>query len=107
MIALQLIRIVQLFQKYIDHDHPLKQEDTARHIDEDYRIVIERKATSRNISHLKKAGFEIKLKCAGSDPDKRDFTDVELRILIDSVSSCKHITASITPSMPKQNAFTA
>ena len=90
---LALIRILQIFQKYSDYDHPLKQEDIARHLDEDYGIVLERKAVSRNISLLKEAGFEIESKRTGSYLDERDFTDAELRILIDGVLSSKHIAA--------------
>lgn len=90
---LALIRIMQIFQKYSDCDHPLKQEDIARHLEEDYGIVIERKAISRNISLLKEAGVEIESTRSGSYLDERDFTDAELRILIDGVLSSKHITA--------------
>lgn len=88
---LALIRIMQIFQKYSDYDHPLKQEDIARYLDTDYGIVIERKAISRNISLLKEAGFEIESRRAGSYLDERDFADAELRILIDGVLSSKHI----------------
>ena len=88
---LALIRILQIFQKYSDCDHPLKQEDIAHYLDSDYGIVIERKAISRNISLLKEAGFEIESRRAGSYLDERDFTDAELRILIDGVLSSKHI----------------
>ena len=88
---LALIRILQIFQKYSDYDHPLKQEDIAHYLDSDYGIVIERKAISRNISLLKEAGFEIESRRAGSYLDERDFTDAELRILIDGVLSSKHI----------------
>lgn len=96
---LALIRIMQIFQKYSDYDHPLKQEDIARHLDEDYGIVIERKAVSRNISLLKEAGFEIESKRSGSYLEERDFTDAELRILIDGVLSSKHIAAKYSKDL--------
>lgn len=89
---LALLRIMQIFQKYSDCNHVLKQEDIARHLDEDYGIVIERKAISRNISLLKEAGFEIESKRNGSFLNERDFTDAELRILIDGVLSSKYIS---------------
>lgn len=59
---LALIRILQIFQKYSDCDHTLKQEEIARHLYEEHDIKIERKAIVRNISLLKEAGFEIESK---------------------------------------------
>ena len=56
---LALIRIWQILKEYSDYDHPLTQDDIARHLESDYGIVIERKAISRNISLLKEAGVEI------------------------------------------------
>lgn len=89
---LALLRILQIFEKYSDCDHPLKQEDIADHLFGDYGIDIERKAISRNISLLKEAGFEIESSRAGSYLDSRDFTESELRVLIDGVLSSKHIS---------------
>lgn len=89
---LALLRILQIFEKYSDCDHPLKQEDIADHLFNDYGIDIERKAISRNISLLKEAGFEIESSRAGSYLDSRDFTESELRVLIDGVLSSKHIS---------------
>ena len=90
---LALIRIWQIFKEHSDYDHPLTQEDIARRLENDYGIVIERKAISRNISLLKEAGVEIESRRAGSYLDYRDFEDAELHMLIDGVLSSKHITA--------------
>lgn len=96
---LALIRILQIFQKHSDYDHPLKQEDIARHLDSEYGIVLERKAISRNISLLREAGFDIESGRDGSYLEGRDFTDAELRILIDGVLSSKHITAKYSKEL--------
>ena len=88
---LALIRILQIFEKYSDFDHPLKQEDIANYLEKDYGIVIERKAIGRNISLLKEAGYEIESTRAGSFLETRSFEDSELRMLIDGVLSSKHI----------------
>ena len=40
---LALIRILQIFQKHSDYDHPLTQEDVAAFLEQDYGIIIERK----------------------------------------------------------------
>lgn len=90
---LALIRILQIFEKYSDYDHPLTQEDIARHLEQDYGIAIERKAISRNISLLKEAGIDIESRRAGSYLDGRRFEDSELRMLIDGVLCSKYITA--------------
>ena len=88
---LALIRILQIFEKYSDFDHPLKQEDIANYLEEEYGIVIERKAIGRNISLLKEAGYDIEQTRAGSFLEARDFEDSELRMLIDGVLSSSHI----------------
>lgn len=90
---LALIRILQIFKKYSDYDHPLLQEDITEYLENDYGITLERKAISRNISLLKEAGFEIESTKAGSYLEEREFEDSELRMLIDGVLSSKYITA--------------
>ncbi len=88
---LALIRIWQIFLKYSDYNHPLTQDDIAQHLEEDYGIVIERKAISRNISLLKEAGVDIESRRAGSYLESRDFEDSELKLLIDGVLCSQHI----------------
>ena len=90
---LALIRIWQILKEYSDYDHPLTQDDIARHLENDYGIVIERKAISRNISLLKEAGIDIESRRAGSYLEGRDFEDSELKLLIDGVLCSKYITA--------------
>lgn len=90
---LALIRIWQILKDYSDYDHPLTQEDIAKHLGNEYGIVIERKAISRNLSLLKEAGIEIESRRAGSYLECREFEDSELHMLIDGVLSSKHITA--------------
>lgn len=90
---LALIRIWQIFKEYSDYDHPLTQEDISRHLENEYGIVIERKAISRNLSLLKEAGIEIESRRGGCYLECRDFEDSELHMLIDGVLSSKHITA--------------
>ncbi len=92
-----LLRILQILKKYSDSAHPLTQEQIGELLDNDYGIQLERKAISRNIALLKDAGFAIERapKRAGSyfDETSREFTDAELRLLIDGVLSSKYISA--------------
>ena len=90
---LALIRIWQILKENSDYDHPMTQDDIATKLENEYGIVIERKAISRNISLLKESGVEIESRRAGSYLDRRDFEDSELHMLIDGVLSSKHITA--------------
>ena len=90
---LALVRILQIFKKYSDDVHPLKQEDIANHLEREYGIVLERKAISRNISLLKEAGYEIESTREGSYLVEREFEDSELRMLIDGVLSSRYIAA--------------
>ena len=90
---LALIRIWQILHQYSDYDHPLTQDDIAAHLENDYGIVIERKAIGRNISLLKEAGVDIESRRAGTYIETRDFEDSELKLLIDGVLQSKHITA--------------
>ncbi len=90
---LALIRIWQILKEYSDYNHPMTQEDIAIKLNQEYGIVIERKAISRNISLLKEAGIEIESGRSGSFLDVRDFEDSELHLLIDGILSSKHITA--------------
>lgn len=88
---LALIRIWQILKEYSDINHPLTQEDISNHLENEYGIVIERKAISRNISLLKEAGIDIKSRRTGSYLHRRDFDDSELHLLIDSVLCSRDI----------------
>ncbi len=90
---LALIRILQILEKHSDYDHPLTQDYIAAFLENDYGIIIERKAVSRNISLLKEAGFEIESTRAGSYLECREFENSELKLLIDGVLSSRYITA--------------
>ena len=91
---LALIRILQILQKHSDFNHPLTHEDIGMMLENEYGIIIERKAVGRNLSLLKEAGFDIESKRNGSYLESRDFDDAELRMLIDGVLSSKYITAN-------------
>lgn len=90
---LALIRILQIFKKQSDYDHPLTQDDIAGYLERDYGIILERKAISRNISLLREAGIGIESMRSGSYLEDREFEDSELRMLIDGVLCSKYITA--------------
>ncbi len=90
---LAILRIWQILRKHSDYDHPLKQEDIIKYLDEEYGIQMERKAIGKNIADLRDAGIEIGSCRNGSYIDSREFEDSELRLLIDGVLQSKYITA--------------
>ena len=90
---LALLRIWQILRKHSDYDHPLKQEDIIKYLDEEYGIQMERKAIGKNIADLRDAGIEICSCRNGSYIDSREFEGSELRLLIDGVLQSKYITA--------------
>lgn len=99
---LALIREGQILKEYSDERHPLTQEDIANYLKQDYGIVMERKAISRNLSLLKEAGMEIESGRSGSYLVSREFEDSELHMLIDSVLCSKHITANYSKDLIKK-----
>ncbi len=96
---LALIRVLQIFRKYSDYDHPLLQEDIADKLETEYGIILERKAIGRNINLLRDAGYRIEHIRTGFYLEEREFEDSELRLLIDGVLSSKHITAKYSKDL--------
>lgn len=104
---LALLRMLEIFEKYSDQDHPLKQEDIIRILERDYGISLERKAVSANISLLKEALIydnkpSLESDRRGTYLESRTFTNAELRLLIDSVLSSKHISENYSKDLIKK-----
>lgn len=91
---LALIRIFQILKDNSDFEHPITREEIATRLENEYGILMERKAISRNISLLQEAGVEISSKHEGSYLNVRQFEDSELHMLIDGILSSKYITAT-------------
>ena len=101
---LALFRIYQILQKYSDYDHPMTQAQIAQKLEEEYGIVLERKAVSRNLSLLKEAGEDIESDARGSYLSGRVFENSELRLLIDSVLSSRFIPAKQSKELAEKLA---
>ena len=86
-----IMRIYQTLENYSDEEHPLKQQDIIDILNRDFDIVCERKAVGRNISYLKEMGYDIESDARGSYLASRHFEHAELRLLIDSVLSSRHV----------------
>jgi len=108
-----IINILDILQRYTDENHRLSQKEIAEILKNEYNMTIDRKSVKRNLSNLleiyedkiaysesirmvtnKKTG-EIEESYILSDFYlKRDFSDAELRLLIDSLLFSKHIPYS-------------
>ena len=89
---LALLYVLKILQRNSDCDHPMTQSEIADCLDNEYGIVLERKAVSRNISLLREAGYEIETTAKGVYLDEREFDDTELRMIIDGVLSSRYIS---------------
>ena len=104
--AMRLFRILEILQKHSDKDHPLSQQDIIRMLWDKYEIHAERKTIKSNLMNLEGMGFDINYDEADrskNTPKKNtvtskyymnnEFTDSELRLLIDSVLYSPYISA--------------
>ncbi len=104
-----IINILDILKKYTDENHRLSQREIADILKNEYNMTIDRKSVKRNISNLLEIGYPIEYsESIRMVPNKktgkleesyilsdfyleRDFSDAELRLLIDSILFSKHI----------------
>ena len=109
---LLILNILDILRKYSDEEHRLSQKGIAEILKTEYDMTADRKAIRRNILNLMDCGYNIEYSESirmvpnpkTSVPEEsylwsdfyleRDFTDGELRLLIDSLISSKHIPYS-------------
>ncbi len=83
--------ILDVLKEYSDSDHRLLQQDIIDFLESNYGISCERRAIKNNIVSLQEMGYEIGYN-KGYFLQNRDFTDAELRLLIDSIFSSNAIS---------------
>lgn len=104
-----IINILDILRKYTDENHRLSQKDMADILKTEYHMTVDRKAVKRNLMNLIDFGYEIEYsESVRMTPNAktgaleetyvlsdfylvRDFTDSELRLLIDSLLFSKHL----------------
>ena len=109
---LLIINILDILRKYTDEEHRLSQKDILDKLRDEYQMNVDRKAVKRNLMNLIDFGYNIEYSEAirmipnprtGEMEESsilsdfylvRDFTDSELRLLIDSLLFSKHIPYS-------------
>ena len=106
-----IMNILDILKKYTDEDHRLSQKEIAEILETEYEMKVDRKAVKRNLMNLSEFGYEIEysealrmVKNSKGELEEsyilsdfylvRDFTDSELRLLVDSLLFSKHIPYS-------------
>lgn len=105
---LAIVNILDILKKYTDEDHRLSQKEIQDLLAREYNMKLDRKAVKRNLMDLIDFGYDINYSESvrffkDKDGEKqenvilsdfylvREFTDSELRLLIDSVLFSNHI----------------
>lgn len=83
--------ILDILKEYSDSEHRLLQQDIIDLLSLNYGISCERRAVKNNIVSLREMGYDIASE-KGYYLRTRDFTDAELRLLIDGVFTSGAIT---------------
>lgn len=109
---LLIMNILDILRKYSDENHRLSQKDIADCLRSEYDMTADRKSIKRNLMDLVDFGYEIEYtetvrqtpNAKTGVPEEnvilsdfylvREFSDSELRLLIDSVLFSKHIPYS-------------
>lgn len=103
--------ILEILRQYTDAEHTLNQNDIVELLERDFELKADRKSIKRNITSLLEMGYPIEFsETLRMYPNKdgemeesyilsdfyleREFTDSELRLLIDSLLFSKHIPYS-------------
>lgn len=107
-----IINILDILQRYTDENHRLSQKEIADILKKEYNMTVDRKSVKRNLSNLLEIGYPIEYsesvrmipnKITGEPEEsyilsdfylERDFSDAELRLLIDSLLFSQHIPYS-------------
>jgi predicted DNA-binding transcriptional regulator YafY len=83
--------ILDILREYSDENHKLTQQEIIRLLKSNYDMECDRRSVKNNILCLKELGYDIAME-GGYYLVQREFEDVELRMLIDSVLFSKQLT---------------
>ncbi len=88
---LLILYVLEILKEYSDENHPLKQVEIMKKIENVYGMKCERKSISSNIDSLIDFGFEIVKEKSGCYLAGRELEKSEVQMLVDSVFSNKSI----------------
>lgn len=87
-----ILYMLELLREHSDFAHGLSQAEIAKYLSLEYGIELERKAIANNLNYLDDVGYTIGKNKDGVYLEGRPFEDSELRLLIDSVLSSRHVS---------------
>ena len=93
--------ILDILRDYSDSEHRLLQQDINDLLKNNYGMNCERRAVKNNIVSLQEMGYDIVAK-QGYYLNTRDFTDAELRLMIDSIFTSSAISDKDAHSLVKK-----
>ncbi|MGN1443441.1 MAG: helix-turn-helix transcriptional regulator [Acutalibacteraceae bacterium] len=109
---LLIMNILDILRRYSDEDHRLSQKQIADILKDEYNMTVDRKAVRRNLLNLMDCGYNIEYsetirtvknpKTGETEESyiwtgfylEREFTDSELRLLIDGLLFSNHVPVS-------------
>jgi len=94
--GLTLLRILDVLRKYSSKDNLLTQEEILRHLDEEYGLTLDRKALSRKIALLNRAGYSVETVHRKGTYLIPKISEAELHFLADTLLNNKYITRADT-----------
>ena len=102
-----IINILDILKRYTDGEHRLSQKEIMDILEQEYDMKVERKAIKRNLLNLIDYGYSIeysesiRINRKGEEEIvytdwylEKEFSDAELRLLIDSLLFSRHIPYS-------------
>ena len=102
-----IMNILDILKKYTDENHRLSQKEIMDILEREYDMKVERKAVKRNLLNLIDYGYHVeysesvRINKNGEEENvytdwylEREFSDAELRLLIDSLLFSRHIPYS-------------
>lgn len=102
-----IMNILDILRRYSDENHRLSQKEIIEILRDEYDMACDRKAIKRNLLNLMDFGYNLEFTESirknkdGEEESiysawylERDFSDAELRLLIDSLLFSKHIPSS-------------
>ena len=84
--------VLEVLKDYSDESHALTQQDILRKLKEDYGMECDRRSVKNNVEYLLDFGFDIDMGKDGYRLMSRDFDNVELQLLINSVVFSKSLS---------------
>lgn len=101
------IRILEILRKYSSPERRLSQNEIIKFLDMEYGIEIARGALAEYIAELREAGYIAGMRGVYS---VNEFSDTELRLLIDGVMFGKHVPGAdaklLIDKLKKQSEYT-